>query len=264
MVLPMPEITAVQRFLHLFTIAAYAVLLLKIYLEPALHRYRYFAIYLAAQTVRGLLGLFIPMHTTVYGWFFILGSPVIWICYVLVVKELYSLVLTGYQGIATFGRYALAVGLGISVLLSSLTLIYDLSGKFERFPILLSVFAAERGVVSSLLILLIFLMAFLLWFPVPLSRNLVVYAAVFFIYFLSKALALFFRNMIGPTVIAYMNLAVLTTVCICLIVWIVMLNAKGEQRAVQRKWDEDSQDRLLRQLDSINASLVRSKPKNPR
>ena len=256
----MPGLTAISGSLQWFTLAAYVGLLVKIYFEPILHRYRYFAIYLAVMAVRGIVLLIVPKDTTLYGWVFILSAPIVWVCYILVITELYSLVLAEYKGIATFGRYTLAVALGLAVLLAGSTLVFDLSSQAEKFPILLAVFATERWVISSLVILLIIITAVLLWFPMPLSRNVVVHSLVYFLYFLSKALALFFRNIVGPTAIDLMNTVVMCTAAACLMIWLVFLNREGERRVVKNRiqWNLDAQERLLSQLDSINASLLRS------
>jgi hypothetical protein len=140
------------------------------------------------------------------------------------------------------------------------TLVFDLSSQHETFPILLKVFAAERWVISSLVMLLLGITGFMLWFPVPLKRNIVVHSLVFFLYFVSKALALFFRNTMGPTALDFVNLAVMCTSAACLMIWIFFLNREGERREVKHRirWDSDSEKRLLHQLDSINASLLRS------
>lgn len=256
----MPDIAPVLRSLQWFTLAAYFSLLLKIYFEPALHRYRYFAVYLGAMAVRGVLTLIIPERTTLYGWVYILSAPVIWLCYILVVVELYSLILAGYKGIHTFGRYTLVAALGLSALLAGSTLGFDLSSRSEQFPVLLAVLAGERWVTSSLLILLLLITVFLLWFPVPLKRNVVVYSLLYFVYFLSKAMALFFRNTMGPDTVHLVNLAVMSTASVCLVAWLLFLNRAGELERVKHRihWDSDSEKRLLHQLDSINASLMRS------
>ena len=256
----MPDSTVLLRPLQWLTLAAYLGLLLKIYFEPALHRYRYFAIYLAVMAVRGMLTLLIPERTTLYGVVYVVSAPIVWICYLLVVIEMYSHVLEGYKGIATFGRYTLAAALGFSVVLAGSTLIFDLSSQNEEFPILLTVFAAERWVISSLVVLLLSITVFMIWFPVPLRKNIVVHSLVFFLYFISKALALFFRNTMGPTAINLVNLAVMCTAAACLIIWIFCLNREGERQEVKHRvqWDPESEKRLLHQLDSINASLMRS------
>jgi hypothetical protein len=100
----------------------------------------------------------------------------------------------------------------------------------------------------------------MLWFPVPLKKNIVIHSLVFFLYFISKALALFFRNTIGPTAIHLVNVAVMCAAAGCLAIWILFLSREGERQEVKQRihWDPDSEKRLLHQLDSINASLLRS------
>jgi hypothetical protein len=256
----MPDIAVVQPYLQGLTIVAYGVLLLKFCFEKALHHYRCFAFYIAAQFVRSLALAGIKYGTTVYGWVYILTAPVIWVCYILVVKELYTLILSSYKGIATFGRYTLAVALGGAMLISGGILLFDVWNNADRFPVLLAVFATERGIVSSLLLLLMAVTAFLLWFPVPLKRNVIVYSLVYFVYFLSKAAALFIRNTVGPNVIQLVNIAVLGAASVCLISWIFFLNREGEMETVKSRpqWNPEAEQRLLQQLDSINASLLRS------
>jgi hypothetical protein len=256
----MPDLTAILRPLQWLTLIGYCGLLFKIYLEPALRRYRYFAAYLAIMAAREVLALLIPQRTTLYGWVYIIGAPIVWVCYILVVFELYSNVLGSYKGIATVGRHTLRVTLGLSILLAGSTLVWDLSGKHERFPVLLTVLATERWVISSLAVLLLCITVFMIWFPVPLKRNIVVHSLVFFLYFISKALALFFRNTLGPSAVDLVNLAVTCTAVACLMIWIFFLSREGERQEIKQRiqWNPDSEKRLLHQLDSINASLLRS------
>jgi hypothetical protein len=100
----------------------------------------------------------------------------------------------------------------------------------------------------------------MIWFPVPLKRNIVVHSLVFFLYFISKALALFFRNTLGPSAVDLVNLAVTCTAVACLMIWIFFLSREGERQEIKQRiqWNPDSEKRLLHQLDSINASLLRS------
>jgi hypothetical protein len=256
----MPDIAAVQRFLQWLTIGAYAVLLLKIYACKELHHYRYFTFYLIVQFARSLVLASMKSGTMAYGWIFLITAPLIWVCYILVVIELYSLILSSYQGIATFGRYTLASALALSVLVSAGTLLFDFANGAESFPILLAAFAIERLLVSSLALLLIAVTGFLLWFPVPLRRNVVIYSLVYFVYFLSKAGALLIRNTGGPAALQILNTTVLSAASICLVSWVFFLNREGEQETVKSRpqWKPETERRLLEQLDSINAALLRS------
>ena len=259
-VLAVPTLTAAHRWLWTVAICAYAILLLKLSRHRLCGTYRFFCCYLGFRAARSVLLSSLPFNTNAYGWVWVLSSPVIWLLYVLVVLELYSLVLRNYKGIATLGRWTLMGALGISILLSALSLVADMSNRAERYPVFVYLNAIERGVISSLVIFLLLITGFLTWYPVPLSRNVIVHSIVYSIYFLSMTMGLLVRNVAGLEIHNAVNLILLGVTVCCLLVWILFLNRQGEQTTVvlRQHWRPEQEEQLVGRLGAINAMLLRS------
>jgi hypothetical protein len=269
----MPALAVLEQSIWWLAVAGHLVLAV-LFWRNGLHRtYRFFFGYLVFRVTRSALlaggpvivRLFdrrpnVPFATNAYAWLWILTEPVMWFFYILVVLELYSLVLQGYPGIASLSRWALMAGLTVAVGISALTLASDLSNPSEQFPILRYLFMIDRGVASSLVIFLLFITGFLVWYPVPLSRNVVVHCIAYAIYFLSVTLMDLSRNLKGSAITQVANIAGLIVTVTCLLVWIVFLNARGENKkvVVRRSCEAEEEEALVQQLAAINATLLRA------
>jgi hypothetical protein len=112
----------------------------------------------------------------------------------------------------------------------------------------------ESWISFAILFFLIALTAFVIWFPVPLKRNVVTYSFGFCIALSATCAGVAMRvfagadtRQIASTVILALTAAVYGT-------WTILVGAKGEdvlpRGAVPRPKEE--QERLLRQLKSLN------------
>jgi hypothetical protein len=209
---------------------------------------------------RSLVLYFLPYRTNLYLWTWTFSAPLFWLAYILVVLELYSLVLRKYAGIASLGRWLLIGALVISIGASGLSLPVDLSNPGERFPIIRSVTAMERGVMTSLAIFLLLITLFLVWYPVPLSRNVMMHSMVCALYFLGSTMGLLVRNVAGHGATMAVNVAMNGLDLACLVLWGVLLTRAGETstRLLRNNWRPEQQERLLEQLSSVNAVLLRA------
>jgi hypothetical protein len=222
--------------------------------------YRYFFTYLIIRLCRSLLLASLDRHSSAYGGTYIITEPIIWVLYVLIVLELFGLVLRDYPGIQTLSRRLLAAALTVSAVVALATLIPDLGNPAERYPILRAVYVGQRVVMSSLVVFFTILTAFLVWYPVPLSRNVVVYCAGYSVYFISGTMALFVRTIEGEAVTRIVSTTLQGVAAACAIAWILLLNAQGETKRspVRRHILPPDEDRLVEQLETINRSLLRS------
>ena len=271
----MPSVQAIVECLSWLTIAGYVVLYLRLRRQE-LHRvYRMFAAYVLFRTARSVALAtlppvwyavhqqpYTPYGNNVYGWLWALTEPIVWILQVLVVLELYSLVLQNHKGIASLGRWTVLAGLTIAVVLSSITLPSELSHSAEKYAILRCFFLANRGVDASLVLFLLFITAFLAWFPVPLNRNVVLYSMVYALYFIVGTLGELASNLGGLATWNAVSLAVCGVDVVCLGLWIVLLNRAGEGKTVvfRHTWTARHEELLMGQLAAINASLMQSAP----
>ena len=69
--------------------------------------YRFFFAYLVLTTARSLLLLPFNVRENTYGLIYLATLPILWVFYILIVLELYSLVLQNYSGIYSLGRWTL-------------------------------------------------------------------------------------------------------------------------------------------------------------
>jgi hypothetical protein len=269
----MATLSPIERVIWLLTTVGYLVLYIRLRQEGLHRTYRFFAGYVLFHVLRSvglatiepigrLLGDDSSAHLAgnLYGWLWVVTEPLLWVLYILVVLELYGLVLQKYKGIASLGRWAIFAGLAISLAISSVTLSADLSNPGEKFPILLYAAAIHRGVASSLVIFLLLITVFLSWYPVPLSRNVVVHSIAYAAYFLGMTMTLLVRNVSGGRLVEITNIVASGVAISCLGVWIVFLNRRGEARTVtvRQRWQADQEQHLIEQLDTINSTLLRA------
>jgi hypothetical protein len=134
------------------------------------------------------------------------------------------------------------------------------SSSRQAYPILQAVFVMGRAICSSLAIFLLLITAFLVFYPVPLSRNVIVHTVVYAVYFLSLTMTYFVRNVAGPDVVLPLNIVLQAVTVLTLLAWIVLLSPAGEQVviSVRPRWAPEEEQRLVRNLDSINAALLRA------
>src|SRR5690242_2847334 len=191
---------AILRFLEFLILGACLFTSVKLVANGLYKRYRALFAYLVFRFfyTGALLFAFKDVRSSQYLWFFALTEPAIWLFYVLVVIELYSLVLERHRGLYTLGRWVLYGGLSVSLLISGLALLPELSGGTPQSSRLISYYLAiERGVDFSLLIFLLLILLWLTQYPVPLSRNVLVHSLAYTILFLSNTAGLLTRVILG-------------------------------------------------------------------
>jgi hypothetical protein len=185
-------------------------------------------------------------------------QPVEWLFYIGMVFELYRLILARHKGLYSLGRWAMYVGIVVSVMFSALALLPRITPQEPQFskwvPYLT---AGERGIDCSLVIFLLFMMFLLSWYAVPLSRNVVVHAVIYTVFFVSSTLQLLLYNVFGIKNIETLNSAMAALSCMCFLAWFFLLTREGEEVRVKQPWIGPEQEgRILSQLDSINAALL--------
>jgi hypothetical protein len=221
--------------------------------------YRFFFVYLIFATARSVALFLLPVSlvSSTYAIIYLVTAPALWIFYVLVVLELYSLVLRNYAGIYSLGRWTLYGALIFSIAISILTLIPSLGNEPSR--LLFWCTTVERGVVFSLVIFLLLILLFLSSYPVALNRNILVHCLVYTVYFLGISLIELIHNVVGRELIRQLNNVVLVMTIGCYLGWMFLLTRAGETRAamLRHNWTPEGEQRLIDQLNNINATLLR-------
>jgi hypothetical protein len=187
-------------------------------------------------------------------------QPILWLSYILVVFELYSLVLKHYRGIYSVGRIFFFVAVATSTAISALTVSVTTTGALVKNPLLYYYALAERGIVTSLAIFLLLLMVLVAWFPVPLSRNLLIHCSVYTAYFFALNVIDLFWHLSGLQASYWSNMARYVVALGCYFCWAFLLSPSGEDRTASLHLGRSplEEKRLLGQLEGLNATLLRT------
>jgi hypothetical protein len=165
-------------------------LILRLWWNGLYRIYPCFFSYLLLALLQTAILPFVPYSSLAYGNWWMLSEGLIVCAYVLVILELYKVLLSGLPGITTVVRRYIKWTLVVAIFGSLLLL------GAERAPLSMIgyFFTCERAIVSSVTIFVLLMMLFLVYYPVPLNRNVLTYALGYAGYFLTKAAAIFLRN----------------------------------------------------------------------
>jgi hypothetical protein len=244
-----------QLFLLIAQTAILLVLVARLW-WTGLHRtYSYFFVYLLLVLFQIAALAVVPFDSKFYRYFWVASEALIVCFYALIVLELYSIVLRDLAGIASLARRYIQAGIAVAILISMLLLAFE---KTPQGPVSATLIF-ERAIASSLVIFVLLITAFLLYYPVPLHRNVIVYSIGYSVYFLLKAAARFIENY-SHRWYAEVSTLIVGVSTVCLLFWMAGLTRAGERKTLVlgHRWDPADEERLLSQLKAINASLMRS------
>ena len=241
-----------------FSIVANATAALRLYQLDLNRVYRFFFAYLVLTTARSLLLLPFNVRENTYALIYLATLPILWVFYILIVLELYSLVLQNYSGIYSLGRWTLYGALFFSVAVSVLTLIPTWGNETSK--LLFWSTTVTRGVDFSLVIFLLLILVFLSRYPVALNRNIIVHCIVYTVFFLGTSMTILVRNVVGHELMRQLNNVLQVISAGCYLVWIFCLTRAGESRVtmLRHNWSPEDEQRLIEQLNNINATLLRA------
>jgi hypothetical protein len=187
-------------------------------------------------------------------------EPILWLSYVLVVFELYSLVLKHYRGIYSVGRMFFFAAVATAAVISAITVLPTMTGALSTHPLLYYYVLLEREVVTSLAIFLLLLLALVTWFPVPLSRNLLIHCCVYTTYFFASNVINLFWHLGGKDAVYWANMSKFAVALACYFCWTFFLSRGGEDRTASLHLGRSplEEKRLLGQLEGLNATLLRT------
>ena len=252
------------------------VLVIKL-LSQRLHRvYRYFSVFLLADISGNLIW---AIDKQLIGTSFYIDYRVLWLAEhliiwtftLLTVYALLGAILSQLPGILKLSRRVLNLSFAVGVILALGTALpeYRAAAATQALvsPLAYAIsagFVLDRVVASVALILLLFVIGFLLWFPVEMSRNVVVFVIGFVVYFAIKAsllLAVSLRSNAAPDFLREINFFSALLVSAVFSYWALFITRAGEKApaklsllALHRR----QQDLLVAQLEAMNASLLRA------
>lgn len=245
--------------LRWITLIAVGLAVVRLFSAGLHRRYRFFFAFLVFLICRSGLLMAFDVRSAWYFKIWFVTEPVSWIFYAAVLLELYSLVLQSHKGLYTVGRWALYGALAIALLLALFSLAAPTRGAFDQSRLIGLMLVAGRGVLLSMVLFLVLILAFLSRYPVTLGRNVIIHTIVYSAFFLSCTLAFLIRTILGFQVAQPVNLALSGIGAACAVAWAVLLGPEGERRPVRLHmvWNRSREQTLVNQLDSINAALLR-------
>jgi hypothetical protein len=228
--------------------------------RSGLHRrYRVFFVYLVFSSLRSGALLALDVRSGSYMKLWIITEPVLWIFYILLVLELYSLILESHKGLYTAGKWAMYGAVALALLFTFATIAPSSGSLLVPTDLMAAFMLIERALLLSLVVFLILLLAFLSRYPVTLSRNVLIHSVVYSAFFLSGSLTFLARTLLGWHVARPINTLVMAVTGLCVLAWAVLLGSRGEVRTrTAFIWNAGEEERLLGQLDTLNAALVRA------
>jgi hypothetical protein len=250
----------VEKWLWPLNMLLSGALLAALWRRGLLLRYRALGALLAVDLLRSLVLYSLPWRKDAYGYAFILTEPLVWCSYAWVAFEAYGLVLESYRGLSILGRRTFAAGLALSAAISIAGSAPNIKFDGEVYPLLLLTAAISQSVVVAALIFLLLLCAFMLWYPIPLRRNIVYYTLGLSLFFLSLGLGMFLRSTGGPAMARVSSQLYMGIQVICQLIWLFSLRPSGEtvSVAVGGLLHSGEDARLLTQLDRLNSILLQT------
>lgn len=235
-----------------------------------LHRvYRIFSLFLLSELLGSLLAslkFFMPDLLPDYRIIWIVADSVIWVCTLWTIYALLAAVLTNLPGILGFSKKLLNGAFISAAILALLTAgpEYSVSGVATLpDPIARTVgivFVLDRVLCTVALLVLVSILGFLLWFPVEVSKNLIVFSTGFLVYFAAKTALLLTSSMSSHESLRLVSNLIMFISGACFAYWTLFISQQGEIVPVRigHSWHTRDQERLIGQLEGINAALMRS------
>lgn len=236
----------------------------KLYRSGLYRRYRVFFAYFLFRVPNASYPLLVDVKSPIYFYFWVFTEPLVWVFYVWVVLELCRLVLERHQGLYTLGKWAMSVGMAISVTLSVLSVL----AKFKAAPpqrsrslhnsIIGYFLATDRGVTFCLAIFLLLMLLLLSRYPVRLSRNVVLHTTLYTIFFLSNTLNVILLSVFGLHLFTTIDTGLMGVSALCILAWLIFLTPKGEEVRVNiPHFAPENEKRFLYHLDALNSTLLK-------
>jgi hypothetical protein len=253
---------ALETAFHYANICAATVLAVRLFTSHLAHLYRPFLLLVCYGIGADVLSVavrqqWLPID---YRSLWLLLQPVEWVLYIAVSYGLMQRLLSHHPGIYSVSKKVLlgCFTLALIVSVCSARLEYG-SSTIENLPVNVGLII-ERAVCTGALLVLVLSLAYLLWFPVEVARNVAFLSAGLVIYFASETALLLARNIWSPQSLRLVSTVLILISTVCLITWAFLLNSAGERSMVRpgHSWSPDDQQRLLTQLDALNSVLVRN------
>lgn len=213
------------------------------------------AVYLVSHPLRSLVLMGLQGNDSLYGWVYVSTLPVLSLLTAGAGMEIYKRVLEAYSGLSVLGRRSLAITLAAGGLISLLSVQLGLKVPGEPYPALRLVFLLDSWFSGVVLFFLLTLTVFVLWFPVPLRRNVALYSFGLCAKLAATGTGYAMRVFAGSEYREMSGLLMMAADTLICMIWLFAFSRSGERTlaegTVRRSPEERA--RLLGQLNSLNA-----------
>jgi hypothetical protein len=239
--------------------------------------YVVFALFLAFQLVSAAEYLFLShwfSQKVDYRLVWITSTAASWLFSLSLVYSLAKAVLAGLPGVFRFSRILLNSIFPLAIIGALLTVRgeYSITGAWrysdpvDRFVTIGLVL--DRAISMASVLVLVAILAFILWFPVRMPRNLAIMSVGLVVYFGSKTGLALLRSYAVPGTITrssqdlreLISVGVNVVVVCCFLYWIIFIDPKGQTAQVRigHSWRASEQGKLIQQLEALNVALLRN------
>jgi hypothetical protein len=248
-----------ERALFYLNFAAEIVLLWRL-VHAKIHRtYRSLFWYWIAQALGNVALLMSPMNTYRYLYTYWAVHTIMIVMAAFVVQDLYRITFLEHPAVASFARRTVFVALAIAAAVALSGIRLDFTILPGQYPAIHRFATFERSMEFVTLLFLLIVSALLLWFPIRVRRNIVVYISGFLLFSASRSCALLLSNLLPQSDTRLVSTVLLALTLTCLVIWIAGLQPEGELVTATPGYrrNAETMQRLSHQLDSINAALTR-------
>ena len=244
---------------QILTLVGSVLTVVKLYWSGLYRRYRMFFFLFLFQIPNTIWPLFIDYRTRLYQYIWTATEPISWLLYALVVLELYRLILERHRGLYSLGRWMMYLAVLVSVAFSLITLLPKIRPNSSLHSrTLMYLFAFQRQVYFGLVLFIILILLFLSRYPIRLSRNVLVHAALYSVFFLCGTAGVLLRSIIGDKALDEVNLFLTGMSSVCALAWFFLLTKKGEKSETNLPlFGPEQERRALQQLEALNATLLK-------
>lgn len=118
----------------------------------------------------------------------------------------------------------------------------------------------QQVISTSALIALTVMLSFIIWFPVQMPRNLVLFSFGFFAFFAQQTATMILYNVLSSKHVRLLSVLDMSVLSACFIYWLFTITKQGEAipLRVGHAWEARQQRQMIEQLENMNAALARN------
>ena len=247
-----------ERVLFYLNFIEQLVLLYRL-LHYRLHRlYLSLFLYWLLQALPSVALMAIPIYSRQYAYVYWGAQTLNVLMAVFVVQDLYRIALFEHPAVASFARRTVLAAMAIAAAIALSGIRLDFTMLPGQYPDVHRFLTFERSMNFLTLLFLLIVSALLLWFPIRVRRNIMVYISGFVLFSASRSFGLLLYNL-RPQDGRLISTILLGLTLLCLLIWIAGIQPEGELVTATPGYrsNPEAMLRLSRQLDSINAALTR-------